>query len=126
MERDAVIVAGFGFRAGATAASLAAALDAAWGDGAVDRLAVPEAKAGAAALDAFAARRGLAVVAVPEAMLRTVATPTPAPRGVRGRYGTSPAEAAALVAAGPGARLAARRAVSSDRLATCAVAIGGS
>lgn len=40
-------------------------------------------------------------------------------------YGTgSVAEAAALAAAGPGARLLSARLISPDRLATCAIAIG--
>lgn len=119
-----MIVAGFGFRAAATEGSLRAALTLA-ADGPVDALATVEDKARAPCLTALASSLGLPVVAIGAAQLRAVGTVTQSAR-VRAERGTgSVAEAAALVAAGEGARLLSPRRVSEDRLATCAVAIGG-
>ncbi|MEL6576049.1 MAG: cobalamin biosynthesis protein [Pseudomonadota bacterium] len=119
-----MIVAGFGFRQGATQTSLEQALAAAWGNAAIDRIAAPADKAGAPALRAFAEARTLPLTAVPADALAECQTITPAPAAAEGRYEGSPAEAAALAAAGPGARLAGPRAISADRNATCAIAIG--
>ncbi|MEM9762140.1 MAG: cobalamin biosynthesis protein [Pseudomonadota bacterium] len=118
-----MIVAGFGFRHAATRKSLEEALAAAWGAAAIDRIAVPADKAGARAVRAFAEARALPLTAVPAEALARVQTLTPAPDAAKGRYAGSPAEAAALAAAGPGARLAGPRAISADRNATCAIAI---
>ena len=102
-----MIVAGLGFRAGADEAALAAAL--ALLGRRPDRLAVPARKAESPALRALAGRAGLQVTAVPEEALAGVATATRSAR-ILDLYGTgSVAEAAALVAAGPGARLLVRR-----------------
>ncbi|MEL6335537.1 MAG: cobalamin biosynthesis protein [Pseudomonadota bacterium] len=117
-----MIAAGFGFRAGATAESLESALATAWPGGSVDRLAVPEDKAAAPAITDLAARAGLPLVAVDAGTMAAQPGLTPAP-AAGARYGFSPAETSALAAAGPGARLQAPRAVSADRLATCAIAI---
>ena len=117
-------VAGFGFRAEATAESLLGALDAAGGTRGVDLLATSSRKAGAAAFTGLAARLGLPVEAVSPGRLSATSTPTEGRS--RETDGTgSLAEAAALASAGPGARLVAPRAVSPDRLATCAIAITG-
>lgn len=114
-------VAGLGFRNGATPAALAEAIAAA-GGGTLTRLATAEDKAGAAPLRALAAEMGLPVTAVPRAALASTPTPTRSPRVVA-RYGTgSLAEAAALAAAGPCARLLGPRAVSADGTATAAIA----
>ncbi|MEM7496617.1 MAG: cobalamin biosynthesis protein [Pseudomonadota bacterium] len=119
-----MIVAGFGFRSAATLASLEGALEAAWVGRAVDRLAVPAEKANAAAIRALAEARSLPLITVsPEALARQN-TLSAAPTAVAERFAGSPAEAAALAAAGPGARLDGCRSVSPDRLATCAIAIG--
>ncbi|MEO1776773.1 MAG: cobalamin biosynthesis protein [Pseudomonadota bacterium] len=117
-----MIAAGFGFRDSATAESLESALAAAWPGRAVDRLAVPADKARATAITVLAARSGLPLIAVDAPTLAAQPALTPAP-AAGARYGWSPAETAALAAAGPGARLQAPRAVSADRLATCAIAI---
>lgn len=118
-----MIVAGFGFRATATADSLRSALAAA-GTPRLDSLAAPEEKAGAPCLTELAAAMGLPVAVIPAATLAAVPTPTQSPR-VRALHGTgSVAEAAALAAAGHGARLIMRRQMSADRLATCAIAEG--
>ena len=111
-------VAGFGFRKAATAASLADALARA---GSAEALATAPDKAQAPAIRALAAQLALPLLAVPVA---GVATPTQSPR-VAALYGTgSLAEAAALAALAPGARLIARRVTSQDGTATCAIAQG--
>ena len=118
-------VAGFGFRAEADLFSLREALrealNLAGGTAGLTALATAEDKAQSPALQALAAELGLPVIAVPLAQLPAQpASPSP---HVPQRYGAhSLAEAAALAAAGPGARLLARRAVSVDRRATAAIA----
>ena len=127
-------VAGFGLRKDATVSSLRDALAQALvlaGTGALacgplTQLATVQDKADAPGLQALAASLNLPVFAVPPEDMASVTTLTDnAP--VRGRRGTgSVAEAAALAAAmtisGPRAMLVHPRVVSSDRLATCAIA----
>jgi cobalt-precorrin 5A hydrolase len=117
-----MIVAGFGFRRAATAESLLDALDKARGPQAPALLATAEDKAAAPAFQALSARLGLPIHAVTLDALSQVGTPTRSAtvRALRGSG--SVAEAAALVAAGPGASLLGPRAVSADRMATCALA----
>lgn len=119
------MVAGFGFRTAATEGSLRSALVLAAAARRVDALATAEDKAGAPCLTALAATLGLPVVAVGEAALRAAETTTDSARVRDARRTGSVAEAAALSAAGDGSRLLSSRRVSEDRLATCAVAIGG-
>jgi cobalt-precorrin 5A hydrolase len=116
-------VAGIGFRKAAGVASLRAALDAAEAaGGAVQMLASLTDKAGAAPLRALAAERGLPLRGVD---VDGQATATQSAR-VAARFGTgSVAEAAALVAAGPGARLVVARVTAPDGMATAAIAEGG-
>ncbi|MEM7497998.1 MAG: cobalamin biosynthesis protein [Pseudomonadota bacterium] len=120
-----MIVAGFGFRAGATAESLADALRAASGGRPVAALATPADKVEARAFAALAAALRLPARAVAPAALVGQDTATRSSASHRARGVGSVAEAAALAAAGPGARLLAPRAVSRDRQATCALAEGG-
>jgi len=117
-----MIVAGFGFRRAATAESLLDALDKARGPQAPALLSTAEDKAAAPAFQALSARLGLPIHAVTLEALAQVETPTRSAtvRALRGSG--SVAEAAALVAAGPGASLLGPRAVSADRMATCALA----
>jgi cobalt-precorrin 5A hydrolase len=122
MERGPVIVAGFGFRAAATADSLRDALDRAGGH--VDALATAADKADAPAFRAFAAASGLPVHGISPDAIRNQQTATASAASRNARGTGSLAEAAALAAAGPGARLLAPRAISGDRMATCALAIG--
>lgn len=111
-------VAGIGFRGAASLASLADALDRA---GPADALATARAKAQAPVILALASARGLPLIAVEVA---GIATPTQSPR-VLALHGTgSLAEAAALAALGPGARIVAPRVTSSDGMATAAIAMG--
>ncbi len=117
-------VAGIGFRKGASEAALAAALDAAGGPDALDALASIAGKAGAEPLASFAARLGLPVIAIGAGSIAAQQTMTQS-RRIRRMHGTgSVAEAAALAACGPGARLLGPRTVSPDRMATAAIASG--
>lgn len=66
--------------------------------------------------------RGHSIIPIPEAALRCASTPTRSPR-ILARYGAgSIAEACALVAAGPAARIILPRVVSADGCATAAIA----
>ena len=119
-------IAGIGFRAEATIASLRAALSAAGGSGGITALATSQSKAGSAVLLDFAAELGVPVLAISEADLSAQTTLTNSPR-VREKTGAgSLAEAAALAATGSDARLLGPRAVSPDRMATAAIATGSS
>ena len=111
-------VAGIGFRPAASLAALSDALDRA---GPADALATIHAKAQAPVIVALARARGLPLIGVKVA---GIATPTQSPR-VMALYGTgSLAEAAALAALGPGARIVTPRVTSQDRMATAAIAEG--
>jgi cobalt-precorrin 5A hydrolase len=115
-----VIVAGFGCRSVADEESLRAAL-AAHGL-AVNALATLSHKAGLLASLA----EGLAVplILIEPADVKGVETPTRSAASLTA-YGTgSVAEAVALAAAGPGARLISTRIISVDGQATCALAEG--
>lgn len=119
-------VLGIGCRGGATGQSLAEAANKALScaPGPLDRLATLEERAGTDTVSAFAARHGLALVALTEAALAGCFTATRSAR-IEARFGTgSVAEAAALVAAGRGARLCAVRQVSTDGTVTAAIAEG--
>ncbi|MBS3981350.1 MAG: cobalamin biosynthesis protein [Rhodobacteraceae bacterium] len=117
-----MIVAGFGFRSGVTLAALQDALARAGGSGEVTHLATLAAKA--KGLAPLAEVLGLPVVALSDAALTGQATLTRSDR-VQAMFGTgSVAEAAALAAAGQGARLRGPRAVSADGTATAAIAEG--
>lgn len=112
--------AGFGFRKGAPLTSLEAVLAAveAQGGRAAALASLPE-KAADAALRALAAARGLPLLPV---RVAGIATPSHSPR-VAALHGTgSVAEAAALAAAGPGARITVARITAPDGMATCAMA----
>lgn len=128
-----MMVAGFGFRSGATPASLrdalaraTAALQPAVPVQSIALLATAQDKADAACLRALADELGLPVCAVEVARMNATTTLTDhaTVRVLRGSGST--AEAAALAAAlmhgGPGVALLHPRVVSTDRLATCAVA----
>ncbi len=120
-----MIVAGFGFSSSATVASLRSALEQAADGQSVDALATASDKDGHPALSAFAKTVALRIHFIPADQLAGQRTLTCSPRS-SATYGTgSVAEASALAAAGHGARLISPRQISDDRLATCAVAIGG-
>lgn len=118
-----MIVAGFGFRSQTSLAALENALARAGGPAGVTHLATLAAKA--EGLVALAEKLGVPVIAVAAEALAQPVTATRSGR-VQTLYGTgSVAEAAALAAAGPGARLRGPRTVSADGTATAAIAEGG-
>ena len=121
-----MIVAGFGFRRSATLESLQSALESAGFSASPDALAAPGDKCGARCLRELSAVTGLDILPVSDAALRACTTTTQSPQSQRARATGSVAEAAALAAAGPGARLLGERQISQDRLATCAIATGAS
>lgn len=117
-------VAGLGFKKNVTLAALREALAAAGGADGLAAMATVSDKADTEALRLLARQCGVPIKAVPADVLAGIATPTQSPR-ISEKFGTgSVAEAAALAAAGPGARLIATRAVSRDRTATAAIAEG--
>jgi cobalt-precorrin 5A hydrolase len=122
-----MIVAGVGCRRGAPAPDIEAAIRAALlrADIATDALgaiATSTAKQGEAGIEAAAAKLGVAVVLVPNAELRAAGerTATRSARVLALMGVPSVAEAAALAAAGPSARLIGPRLVVGA--ATCALA----
>ncbi|MFM7333494.1 MAG: cobalamin biosynthesis protein [Tabrizicola sp.] len=115
-----MIVAGFGFRSGATLSALQDALARAGGPQGVTHLATLAAKV--EGLEPLAKALDLPLVALPPERLHGIPTLTQSDR-VEQMFGTgSVAETTALVAAGPGARLRGPRAVSADGSATAAIA----
>lgn len=117
-------VAGLGFRKDVTLASLREALAAAGGADGLAAVATVSDKADTEALKRLASDCGVPIKAVPANMIAGIATTTQS-QLITEKFGTgSVAEAAALVAAGPRARLIATRAVSQDRTATAAIAEG--
>ena len=117
-------IAGMGFRETAGISSLRSALMSTGGTDGVVALATAAEKAQAPALIALAEELRLPICAITPVALAAVQTQTWSDR-VASRFGTgSLAEAAALAAAGPAARLVAPRAVSADGMATAAIAEG--
>ncbi len=114
-------IAGLGFRQTATEASLLDALLRAGGAAGLSALATAADKAHHPAPRALAESLGLPLraVSLPEIAAAPAAD---SPRSPARYGGRSLAEAAALAAAGPGARLLAPRSASADRQATCAIA----
>ncbi|WP_339027284.1 cobalamin biosynthesis protein [Bradyrhizobium symbiodeficiens] len=117
-------VAGLGFRKEVTLASLREALLAAGGPEGLTAIATVSDKADAEPLLQLARECCVPIKAVPADVLASVDTLSQS-KFVAEKFGTgSVAEAAALAAAGPRARLIAPRAVSQDRTATAAIAEG--
>lgn len=117
-------IAGLGFRRNAGVASLREALDAAGGAEGLAAVATVGDKANAEALKALAQELGLPIRAIAAEMLAEIKTTTQS-EFIGARFGTgSVAEAAAIAAAGRGARLISVRAASRDRMATAAIAEG--
>ncbi|MBD0866055.1 MAG: cobalamin biosynthesis protein [Rhodobacteraceae bacterium] len=117
-----MIVAGFGFRASATASSLSAALHASEHSPSV--IAAPEDKAATPVFAEFAQSNNLIIVAVTTNALQSVTTSTQSTISQKIRGTGSVAEACALAAAGAAARLVCSRVISPDGKATCAIATG--
>lgn len=120
-----MIAAGFGFRASADCDSLLDAFRRANGSSGATVLATVADKADAEAFQRFAAWQDLPVYLVGMEELKQQDTGTQSGASLAARGVGSVAEAAALVAAGEGARLLGPRVVSGDGMATCALAEGG-
>ncbi len=117
-----MIVAGFGFRSETSLAALQDALARAGGPAGVTHLATLAAKA--PALAQLGQILGLPVLALSPEALADQPTLTRSDRVQALHHTGSVAEAAALAAAGPGARLRGPKAISADRTATAAIAEG--
>jgi cobalt-precorrin 5A hydrolase len=115
-------VAGFGFRKAASAESLIDALRQVRGGHGIDALATLADKSESAVFRSFAEQQNLPVVAVGNSALSAIQTATQSSVSQAARKTGSVAEATALSAAGRGASLLRTRVVSSDRMATCALA----
>lgn len=111
------IIAGFGFSTKASQTSLKAALAAVRAGWQIDAFATLADKIDL--VRALGAEMGVEVIAVNGPLPATV---TQSPRVLSERSTGSVAEGCALAAAGAGAYLLATRAISPDRLATCALA----
>lgn len=117
-----MIIAGFGFRRAATLDSLLDAYARVSCD--ADGLATAADKANSAIFRNLATRLNLPVVAVSSPSLIVQNTHTQSKAALASRGTGSVAEAAALAAAGPGATLLTTRIISTDHMATCALAKG--
>lgn len=118
-----MIVAGFGYRDGATLASFKAALALAQRDHPpVTLLAAPDDKT--TALQPLALSLGLDLAAISGESLRAMHTQTSSTASLNAYGVGSVAEAAALAGAGDDAVLLCARHISPDRMATCAIATG--
>lgn len=119
---------GIGFRAAADLGSLQDALQKVLlvaGPDRIDALVTESAKAREKVFRDLAQTLGIPGLGITVADLEQMITPTQSQR-IMDRFGTgSLAEAAALAAAGPGARLVAERVVSGDGMATAAIAESG-
>jgi cobalt-precorrin 5A hydrolase len=117
-------VAGLGFRRDVSIDSLREAVAAVGGARGLAALATVSDKAGTTALKSLADELGLPIKAVPAEVLAGVTTSTQSEL-IKARFGAgSVAEAAALAAAGHGARLISPRIISRDRMAAAAIAEG--
>jgi cobalt-precorrin 5A hydrolase len=125
---EAMIVAGIGCRKGAVAAEISAAIADALARAGLDTLdlvAAPESKGGEHGIAAAAAALGVPLVLVAKADLEAAGarTQTRSERVLALTGVPSVAEAAALAAGGPAARLILPRITVG--VATCALAVGG-
>ncbi|HBP40451.1 MAG: cobalamin biosynthesis protein [Vreelandella alkaliphila] len=122
MKPSALRIAGFGFRSEATLESLGQALDQLIEQyGAIDKLAAAHSML--PLVEELGRLRNIEVIAVADAELSTVATLTHSTHSLQARGTGSVAEAVALLAAGPNARLVGPRIIAEDRQATVALAL---
>ena len=117
-----MIVAGFGYRSGATVESLSSALKATGYTGQISALATASDKTNL--VQEFGHTLSLDVHGIAPMDLTGTQTKTQSGQSITHRNTGSVSEAAALFAAGSGASLISPRAISEDRLATCAIAKG--
>lgn len=118
-------VAGFGFRSGASLASLQNALAAAGGPEGVAMIATVADKAETQVFKSFSVALGMPIKAISQQAITTAPVTTQSAKSQSLRGTGSLSEAAALAGAGKGATLLAPRCISSDKMATCAIAEGG-
>jgi cobalt-precorrin 5A hydrolase len=124
MECGEMKVAGLGFRRDVSLASLREALHAAGGTKDLAALATISGKTETPALQLLAREFDVPIRTVSAEIIAGITTSTQS-EFVRARFGAgSVAEAVAIVAAGPRARLISKRTVSRDRTATAAIAEG--
>lgn len=118
-----MIVAGFGFRKATALDSLIDVYARACGPHRPDAIATADDKSRSDVFQSFAKHLALPIapIAASDLTHQTVQTQSTASQNTR-KTG-SVAEAAALAAAGPGAHLLGARIVSSDQMATCALAM---
>lgn len=122
MKQLALRIAGFGFRREATLESLAQALDQLKDlYGAIDKLAAAHSML--PLVEELGRLRSIEVIAVADAELPRVTTLTHSAQSLQERGTGSVAEAVALLAAGPDAKLLGPRIISADRQATAALAL---
>ena len=122
--RPASRIAGFGFRKDTNLDSLLDALMMAGGPAGLTALTTVAAKADAHCMHALAERLALPITPVAAEDLACAEVATISQKSIN-MYGTgSVSEAAALIAAGAGAKLLAPRTLSADKRATCAIAEG--
>lgn len=119
-----MIVAGFGFREAAGAASLLDAFARALGADRATHLSVAWDMAAHGGFRDAVAELALPLIEVEGDAMVAIATPTQSPQVIAARGVGSVAEAVALAAAGRGASLKGPRSISGDRMATCAIAVG--
>ncbi len=119
-----VIVAGFGFRSAVSAESLADAFAQVEQGAKIDAVATLAAKASSQAFRDFARTLGVPIRAIEQSSLEGQTTPTDSQASIAAYGVGSVAEAVALAAAGQNAKLISFRAVSTDGMATCALAKG--
>lgn len=117
-----MIVAGFGCRPDAGEEALHAALASAFPDSMPDALATLASRR--SSLQPLARHLGLPLILLDPEQIAEIATPTRSSASLAAYHTGSVAEATALIAAGPFARLIASRVISPDRQATCAIAEG--
>lgn len=117
-----MIVAGFGFRKGASHSSFADALAQACGAYTPTAFATLNDKTDG--LRRFADAHNMALIAVAPDAAQAQSTLTQSSASQTHQSTGSVAEATALAAAGSNARLSGPRTISTDRMATCAIAIG--
>ncbi|QMU58670.1 MAG: precorrin methylase [Boseongicola sp.] len=117
-----MIVAGFGFRAGASIESLQDALSRTSSNLLPDAIATIEDKADQ--LAPLAAKLDVPLLRIAAAKIERQETKTASDASMASRSVGSMAEASALAGVGATAKLLAPRVISQDRMATCALAKG--
>lgn len=118
-------VAGFGFRTGASLASLQDALVAAGEAEGLVCIATVADKAQSPVFKALSNQMGVPIHEVTQDAIAAAPVTTRSAKSQELRGTGSLSEAAALAAAGTGATLVTTRAISSDKMATCAIAKKG-